>query len=352
MTGARPTVVALALVALLPLLAVLAGQVEGLSLGTDRGEYEQGDRVSVVASGTGDPVTFQVVWGSTTLVVESMAPVNGSCALDFTLPADVLGTVQVYAASPSDNGTTSFLVVRRDAGGDGHDGFVLPEDPLFPVMVGTVVATITAIGGLWSVETTRWYLLGIPAVVAGARHRRDGSRQREKIQMLIQARYSTVRRGTRMPFILTTLGIATGTAAYHLRRLQKEKEIYSLSYNKMKFFFPKCAPFDESRRQLAIIEWYPTRTQLSIMNFLDRMPGSTKEQIKRGVGIALERVGHGILVLRDRGWIVEAGTDPVTYDLVRTPKEYRCSLCGYSMTSNIPPRVCALCERPFIDLAS
>ena len=346
MNRAHRTVAMLALIAALPMLAVLAGHAEGFSLEPDRGEYHVGERVHVVASGTAEPVTFQVVWGGTTLVVRAVPAANGSCTLEFTLPADVVGTVEVHAASPRDNRTTSFVVVPRDVDGGGDGGLALPDLPMLPLLVGTVAVTVGALGGMWSVEATRWYLLGIPAVLAGAYYQRKEPSMRQEIRNCVYKNPW----GIPLPIIQTTLGIAQGTAVYHLRKLIKQSEVYSIRKGTRRLFYPANVSWDGAT---VMLDWTPSRTQEAILEHLTKVPGSTQKQLSAALDMTVANVSYNLQVLKANGRITESDAmRPMTYDVVRQPKDYKCASCGYSFSSTFPPRVCAYCGLPIVDDSS
>lgn len=300
--GPRPFAIAILLLFIMTVLS--SSMVSGLTLTIDKPEYNPTDLVVVVANDTDYPVTFQVIWNGTTMVLYNASSESGASTLNFRVDDHILGRVTVYAATPQDTASIGFDVVTKSIipdptdngnGVDGDDDSTVA--PPLPMVMGVIlIGSVAALGGAWSVEASRWFLAAIPAAVVGKRlaEKENTPSIRMMILKLIRALP-----GVSLNRIMELQNLATGQAYHHLNHLERDGLIVSQREGRNRCFYPRGLKIKQQRSTVT-----PSGTQYDILLLLDeRKRPMDKDELATEMMLEVSTVSYNVNILEENGFV-------------------------------------------------
>ncbi len=331
-----------AVLALLALLALSSLTATGLDVTTDAPSYETGDMVAISVTDAEGAVTLQLTWNGTTLLVYNASVENGTTSFKFRIPNDVVGHVTVHATTSLSSATWGFDVAKNQTHNGGGNGGGHEDDgdawaPSLPVVTGAVLASALAIvGAAWAVESTRWYLLGLAAAIAGTGAvTRDSQEAKWQILGAIRTQpgihYSRIRRDLNLP---------NGVTAYNLRLLLKEGLIVSVRDGNKRRFYPRGM---RVKHPAASLENIPKGLQNDILNLLEERPGMSQKEMCKALGMSQSLISYHLTALEDGRYVEVVQGKVKRYIIAGGPVAYTCPKCHNQFTSDQTPKACPSC---------
>lgn len=295
--------VAVVLLALLPMATAAEGADTYLQLKPDRLKYRAGETVHLTASLAvdGGPVpgnvTIQVEppTGGPFLILTGTAGASGRAAFNFTLPENAThGRYTVYGTAIFPGGivssSTAFTLFSRT---EEHG----QEDWLIPGITGATAAMLMA-GAVAGVAATEPGRYGFYALVAPlyTRVRKDDALDnsvRHKVHGFIEENpgehYSAVR---------TALDLSNGALTYHLSVLEREGFLHSSRDGTLLRFYPAGVKAPSSARR------GPEEIRNGILALIKKHPGISQKDLIRRMAVGREVVGYHLREAVKEGRVV------------------------------------------------
>jgi len=334
-----PTV---AILAVLAVLALSSLTVAGLTVTSDSPSYKTGDMVAITVADADGSVTLQLTWNGTTLLVYNASVENRTAHFTFKIPEDVVGHVTVHATTSLSSASWGFDVVKNqthDGGGNGggdHEDDVAWAPPI-PVLTGAVlVSALGLVGAAWSIEASRWYLLGLAAAIAGASATARES-QEAKWQLLGAIRTQP---GIHYSRLRKLLNLPNGVTAYYLRQLEKDGLVVSVRDGNKRRFYPKGM---RVKNPAASLENVPKGLQNDILNLLEEHPGMSQKEMCGELGMSQSLISYHLGALESGGFVEVVQGKVKRYIIAGGPVAYTCPKCHNQFTSDQTPRSCPSC---------
>ncbi len=336
----RNTRTALAAVLALVLFGLLCLPVHGdLAVDTDHEVYFTGETVKATASGVNGSVTFEVVWNNDSLIIEEIEATSGAATLSFKLPPFVIGDIEIFASTANDTASVKITSIKRPEKDDGGDDSLIDVLGGGPLLLLIIVIIVTgALGGLWSVEASRWSMLILMLPLLTKMNKEKSLMDNEMRGAIFGVivsepgiHYNEIRRKLKLP---------NGTAAHHLIILEKEKKIIS------RYDGPKRRFYQRSVISTAIkgrAGPRPKGVQLEILSMLEEEPGLSQKEMLRKTGQSQQTISYHLKKLQKMGYVDEIVGKVKRYKVHGGPVAFTCSGCSNQFTSDVLPKFCPGC---------
>lgn len=160
---------------------------------------------------------------------------------------------------------------------------------------------------------------------------RPGDRAREHILRIVSEQP-----GVHKSALCRSVGLGWGTVSYHLRLLERTRQLQTFNDRRETFVFPAAIPEDRLRSLAAVRKG----SGEAIASVLQQKPGSRQHEICQALGLPRKLIRRHLAVLRNEGLVTSQGdrrarytVTPAFLDLLRG----RAPVVTTPIVSELPP---------------